>query len=94
MPYKVKKCPCYMTACYADGREVKGECMNSTSNELCQDVEKCVIKDTVDGLFKVTGHQLCERCDGCGCDNGCGDEECGTYQAHRILDFLGVELTE
>lgn len=50
------------------------------------------VKQVAQVLLKVANAGNCQRCDGCGYFEGCNDQECGTYAAHKSLDLLGVEI--
>ena len=90
----LKRCKCLVDSCYADGRETKGECSNSTEDKKCEEIETCPYKEVARHLLKVVNSSLCSRCDGCGYFNGCMDESCGTYGAYKCLDLLGLEFRE
>lgn len=88
----VKSCSNIMSSYYADGRTAHHECGRSTIDELCCDVKDCPIKQVVENLLKVIKADVCSRCDGCGYDNGCADDGCGTYVANECLELLDVEF--
>lgn len=90
----VKKCPHLMNSAYADGREVCNECGDSSADKKCCEVESCLFKQIVENLLKVVRHGLCSRCDGIGYEEGCLDDECGTYEAYKCLDLLDVEFID
>lgn len=37
-------------------------------------------------LEKIANSDQCNRCDGCGYDNGCMDDTCSLYIARKVLD--------
>lgn len=39
-----------------------------------------------DALEKIAYSDQCNRCDGCGYDNGCMDDTCSLYIARKVLD--------
>ena len=88
----VKSCYHLVNSVYADGREAHNECGNSLTDEKCYEVKDCPYKQVVENLLRVVNHQLCNRCDGIGYDEGCLDDECGTYAAHKCLDLLDIEF--
>lgn len=92
MKYIVKSCPNLMNSIYSTGREAVNECSESVADEKCCDLTGCVQKKVVERLMKVIDENVCSRCDGCGYDGGCSDEGCGTYQAHKCLELLEVEV--
>lgn len=57
----------------------------------CQDCTDCVIKQIVENLKQVAYACHCDNCDGCGYYSGCGDTECGTYQALKSLELLDIQ---
>ena len=90
----VNNCSSLANSIYADGREISKECSLSTKDEKCCDIEDCCLKKVVKSLMKVIGSNQCSRCDGCGYEEGCMDEDCGVYAAHECLNHLGVEFLE
>ena len=87
----VKNCPQLMDAYFGDGRNTKEVCGLKVNDEKCCDVNDCIIKKVVDGLQKVVQANLCANCDGIGYAEGCLDDDCGTYQAHKCLELLSVK---
>ena len=87
----IKKCPQLMDAYFGDGRNEKEVCGLCVNDEKCRDKEDCVMKQVANNLLTVVRAQLCNNCDGCGYFFGCQDKECGTYQANKCLELLGVE---
>ena len=94
MKYVVKNCPCLRTSIYADGKKINNECGNSTRDELCKNIDDCVMKDVIGRLLLVAENNACSRCDGCGYFEGCTDTTCGTHAALESLKFLKVEMKE
>jgi hypothetical protein len=45
----------------------------------------------VENLRQVAYACHCDNCDGCGYYSGCGDTECGTYQALKSLELLDIQ---
>lgn len=88
----VKSCYHLMNSVYADGREAHNECGNSLTDEKCCNIEDCHLKQIANNLLKVIRADVCSRCDGCGYDNGCADDDCGTYVANKCLELLDVEF--
>ena len=70
------------------------KCGYSEEDEKCADVQDCPFKKVVESLLKVVNSNACSRCDGCGYDEGCADDSCGTYAAHKCLDLLQVEFED
>lgn len=60
----------------------------------CQDCTDCVLKQIVENLRQVAYACHCDNCDGCGYYSGCGDTECGTYQALKSLELLDIQEVE
>ena len=56
----------------------------------CQTKTDCKLKQIVENLRQVAYAGHCDNCDGCGYYNGCSDTECGTYQALKSLELLGI----
>lgn len=92
--YVIKSCFGLCTSVYADGKEVEYECSNSTENEKCYEVENCSNRKLASCLLKVVEDSACKRCDGCGYDEGCADESCGTWAAYKCLDILNLEFID
>lgn len=90
----IKSCHCLVDCVYADGRETQNECANSLTDEKCAEVKECPFKQVAEHLLKVVEDPTCRRCDGCGYENGCADESCGTYAAYKCLTLLGAEFVE
>jgi hypothetical protein len=90
----VKGCYNLVNSIYADGREAQNECGYSEEDEKCANIEECPFKKVAENLLKVVSADVCSNCDGCGYDNGCLDDNCGTYAAHKCLDLLQVEFVE
>ena len=83
-----------MHSVYANGLGVQNECGESTLDKKCYEIEGCFLKQIAENLLKVVNHQLCNRCDGVGYDEGCLDDECGTYEAYKCLDLLDIEFVD
>lgn len=94
MKFIIKSCHQLMTSYYTDGREIYQECGDSTEDKKCYDVEDCFLKKIAENLLKVVNSGVCNRCDGCGYDEGCMDSSCGTYNAYKCLDLLDVEFVD
>ena len=90
----LKGCRNLVHSVYADGCEVNNECGVSPIDEKCANVEDCPFKQVAENLLKVVNAQVCNNCDGCGYENGCLDDDCGTYAAHKCLDLLQVEFVK
>ena len=90
----IKSCPYLVNSFYADGKEVQDECGNSTTDEKCSSINSCLHKQIANYLLKVVNSDLCSNCDGCGYHEGCLDDSCGTYAAHKCLDLLSLEFIE
>lgn len=43
------------------------------------------IKELLEPVL-YAGH--CDCCDGCGVNDGCGDFECGTFAANKIMELI------
>jgi hypothetical protein len=67
---------------------------NLAKNVYCQNCTDCVLKQIVDNLRQVAYACHCDNCDGCGYYSGCGDTECGTYQALKSLELLDIQEVE
>lgn len=91
MSYIIKNCPHLVNVVYADGREVCNECGESSEDKKCVEVKNCLFKQIADNLLRVVNADLCNNCDGCGYDEGCLDDNCGTYEAYRCLELLDIE---
>lgn len=86
--YIIKNCPAY-SEYWAEG------CNNREKTAwVCQDCTDCVMKQIVERLKQVAYACHCDNCDGCGYYGGCGDTECGTYQALKSLELLQIEEVE
>lgn len=90
----LKGCYNLVSPFHADGCTANNECGVSASDEKCANVKGCPFKQVAENLLKVVNEDLCNNCDGCGYDNGCLDEGCGTYEAHKCLDLLQIEFVE
>lgn len=90
----IKGCNNLTNSIYADGKEGHNECMNSSEDKKCCDIIDCSLKKIAEHLLKVVEDSACRRCDGCGYENGCTDEHCGTYAAYKCLDLLNIEFLE
>lgn len=53
-----------------------------------------IISQVIERLKMVSNANLCQNCDGCGYEEGCQDETCGTYQARKCLELLETEEEE
>lgn len=91
MKYIIKNCPYLVNSTYANGKEVANECGESLLDEKCCEISACTHKSIANRLMRVVEADACSRCDGCGYDNGCCDENCGTYQAQKCLALLDIE---
>lgn len=60
----------------------------------CKDITDCLLKQIAENLRQVAYACHCDSCDGCGYYNGCGDTECGTYQALKSLELLDIQEVE
>lgn len=92
MKYVIKNCDNYTDfdkdwTCRSTIQNRKG-CYN------CQSCTDCVMKQIVENLRQVAYACHCDSCDGCGYYNGCGDSECGTYQALKSLELLDIQEVE
>ena len=85
--YKVLNCPAYV----ANG--VFYDCW-ANPDTWCENVEDCTTKKIINNLETVLRGDLCNNCDGCGYAEGCGDIDCGTYQANKSLELLNIEEVE
>ena len=83
-----------MNSVYADGQEAHNECGNSLMDEKCYEVKDCPFKQIAENLLKVVEDPACSRCDGIGYEEGCLDDECGTYAAYKCLDLLDIEFVD
>ena len=93
--YIIKNCPCLFNSYYASGKTVRFECNDGNHDDkLCRDVTDCVMKQIVENLRQVAYACHCDNCDGCGYYSGCGDSECGTYQALKSLELLDIQGVE
>lgn len=90
----LKGCYNLVSSFYADGCTANNECGVSVLDEKCANVKGCPFKQVAENLLKVVNEDLCNNCDGCGYGNGCLDEGCGTYEAHKCLDLLQIEFVE
>lgn len=61
---------------------------------ICPEITDCPLKQIVENLRQVAYAGHCDSCDGCGYYNGCGDTECGTYQALKSLELLDIQEVE
>ena len=77
----VEKCPAYYNNL--------GCMSNKMFFKECSKDDSCIIKQIIFRLKQIIISQQCDSCDGCGYDNGCIDETCGTYQAYEIIKLLG-----
>ena len=85
--YIIRNCPCNVTT--------EDMCDWENTNETyCQDCTDCLLKRIVENLRQVAYACHCDNCDGCGYYSGCGDTECGTYQALKSLELLDIEECE
>lgn len=92
--FTIKNCYHLMNSVYPNGREVHDECGNSLTDEKCQEVKDCHLKKIAENLLKVVEDPACRRCDGCGYEEGCADEACGTYAAYKCLELLDIKFFE
>lgn len=65
-------------------------------NKVTHKVDTWYSKELIDEILEehikpVLLADHCSNCDGCGYDNGCGDFECGTFQANLIWERLKDE---
>ena len=60
----------------------------------CKDVTDCILKKIYENLKQVAISGQCDNCDGLGYYNGCGDTECGMYQALKSIELLEIEESE
>jgi hypothetical protein len=83
--YIIKNCPAY--------NPKHCDCLN-TKEIACLYRTDCVMKQIVENLRQVAYAYHCDNCDGCGYYSGCGDSECGTYQALKSLELLDIQEVE
>jgi superfamily II DNA helicase RecQ len=95
--YIIRNCPCFVEGIAIKGNEQKTQtCNNHKVRELtyCADITDCKLKQIVKNLKQVAYACHCDNCDGCGYYSGCGDTECGTYQALKSLELLDIQEVE
>lgn len=90
----IKSCHNLVKSVYFDGSEICNECGNSTKDKKCYDISDCYLKQIANNLLKVVNSHLCDSCDGIGYNEGCLDDCCGTYEAHKCLELLDIEFIE
>ena len=93
--YIIKNCPVCEFSDWEEctGYLAEGYICNDIHTEIveCKDRTDCVMKQIVERLKQVAYACHCDNCDGCGYYSGCGDTECGTYQALKSLELLQIE---
>ncbi len=100
--YVIKNCPALIKEAFQnnqiDGVATtaqisKNLCFGNTCIH-CADCTDCKIKQVIENLRQVAYACHCDNCDGCGYYEGCGDTECGTYQALKSLELFNIEECE
>lgn len=79
--YIIKNCPAFNNYC--------NWCRDKQKH--CKDITDCILKKIYENLKQVAISGQCDNCDGVGYYNGCGDAECGMYQALKSIELLETE---
>jgi hypothetical protein len=95
MSYIVKNCPAYEYNEEWNHHICKRNlAVYETTCDTCPECSDCTMKQIVENLRQVAYACHCDSCDGSGYYNGCGDTECGTYQALKSMELLDIQEVE